>query len=47
MEDLFKKKKTPLPPPSYVLSPLLTAKEIEVERNKINKDFLNASLHIC
>ena len=33
-------------PPSYVLLPLLTVKEIEVERSKISKDFIKTSLQM-
>ena len=46
MEDVLKNKKTPLSPPPYVLLPLLTVKEIEVERSKINKDFIKTSLQM-
>ena len=35
-----------MPPPPYVSPPLLTAKEIEVERNKISKHFIKTSLQM-
>ena len=45
MEDIFKNEENPpSPPPSYVPPPLLTAKEVEVERNKIKEDFIKTSL---
>ena len=40
MEDIKNKKKPPTPPPPYVPPPLLTKKEIEIERNKANKEFI-------
>ena len=42
MEDILKKKKSnpQTPPPPYVPPPLLTKKEIEIERNKANKEFI-------
>ena len=40
MEDIKNKKNPPTPPPSYVPPPLLTKKEIEIERNKANKEFI-------
>ena len=45
MEDILKNEENPpSPPPSYVPPPLLTAKEVEVERNKIKEDFIKTSL---
>ena len=45
MEDIFKNEENqPSPPPFYVPPPLLTAKEIEVEINKIKEDFIKTSL---
>ena len=45
MEDIFKNKKiSPTPPPPYVPLPLLTEKEIEIERNKANQKFIKTSL---
>ena len=38
--------KTPFLPPPYVPPPLLTAKEVEVERNKISKHFNKTSLQM-
>ena len=47
MEDVSKNKKIPpLLPPPYVSPPLLTAKEVEVERNKISKHFNKTSLQM-
>ena len=39
-----KKQKAPTPPPPSVPPPLLTKKEIEIERNKANKEFIKTSL---
>ena len=47
MEDILKNKKTPpTPPPPYVSPPLLTAEEIEIERNKANKDLIKTSVQM-
>ena len=45
MEDILKKKKTPptLRPP-YILPPLLTEKEIEIEGNKAIEMFIKTTL---
>ena len=47
MEDILKDKKNP-PAPShpYVPPPLLTAEEIELERNKANEDFIKTSMQM-
>ena len=47
MEDILKDKKNP-PAPScpYVPPPLLTAEEIEIERNKANEDFIKTSMQM-
>ena len=33
-----------MPPPHYVPPPLLTVKEIDIERNKANEEFIKISL---
>ena len=43
MEDIWEKT-PPTPPPPCVPPPLLTKKEIEIERNKANKEFIKTSL---
>ena len=47
MEDILKDKKNP-PAPSrpYVPPPLLTAEEIEIEKNKANEDFIKTSMQM-
>ena len=44
MEDILKTKKIPTLSPPYVPPPLLTVKEIKIERNKANKKFIKTSL---
>ena len=40
----YEKNPPPTPPPPCVPPPLLTKKEIEIERNKANKEFIKTSL---